>query len=202
MPFASTRGSGRVSDTDDLLLALEPVARAFKSMGVRFYVGGSVASSFHGALRSTMDVDLVCELGETNVSEFLRKIGTDYYASEPAIQDAIRRKSCFNLIHLPTSFKVDVFLSRERPFDLRTISRAQPGSLGGGSSFTVPIASPEDVIIIKLEWYRLGGEVSERQWDDVSRLARLLGDAADFQYLHQAADSVGVADLLNRLLEE
>lgn len=189
-------------DADEMLLALEPVARALKSAGIRFYVGGSVASSFHGALRSTMDVDLVCELREAAVPQFLQDIGADYYASEPAIRDAIRRRSCFNLVHLPTSFKVDVFISRERPFDLQTIARAQPASLGGSVSFTVPIASPEDVIVLKLEWYRLGGEASERQWDDVSRLKRLLGDAADFQHLRQAAHSVGVADLLERLLNE
>ncbi|MCR9296041.1 MAG: hypothetical protein NXI32_25275 [bacterium] len=191
-----------MSDTDDLLLALEPVARALQSVGVRFYVGGSVASSFHGALRSTMDVDLVCELLETDVPQFLDEIGTDYYASEPAILEAIRRKSCFNLIHLPTSFKVDVFISRQRSFDLQALSRAQQGSLGGSPGFALPIASPEDVIVIKLEWYRLGGEVSERQWGDVSRLIRLLGDTADIHYLREAASSVGVADLLARLLEE
>lgn len=111
-----------MSHADDLVLALRPVAQALQSLGVRFYVGGSVASSFHGAVRSTMDVDLVCELGEADVPMLLRRLGNDYYASEPAIRDAIHRKSCFNLIHLPTSFKVDAFVSRQRPFDLQTIS--------------------------------------------------------------------------------
>jgi hypothetical protein len=191
-----------VAEADDLLQALEPVADALRSMGVRFYIGGSVASSFHGALRSTMDVDVVCELEEADASEFLRKLGDDYYVSEPAVRTAIQRKSCFNLIHLPTAFKVDVFISRGRPFDLKTVARAELGSLGGERSLTVPIASLEDVIVIKLEWYRLGGDVSQRQWDDVSRLVRIAGQAADFEYLQRAADSVGVADLLARLLGE
>jgi hypothetical protein len=189
-----------VSDADDLVLALRPVAQALQSLGVRFYVGGSVASSFHGAVRSTMDVDLVCELAEADVPLLLRRLGDDYYASEPAIRDAIRRKSCFNLIHLPTSFKVDVFVSRQRPFDLQTISRAQMGTLGLDAFLDVPIATAEDIIIIKLEWYRLGGEASERQWNDVSRLMALLGDAADREYLLQASRSVGVHDLLQQLL--
>jgi len=189
-----------VSDADDLVLSLRPVADAMQSLGVRFYVGGSVASSFHGAVRSTMDVDHVCELTEPDVPSLLKKLGDDYYASEPAIRDAIRRKSCFNLIHLQTSFKVDVFVSRQRPFDLQVISRAQIGTLVLDGVLTVPIATAEDIIIIKLEWYRLGNEVSERQWNDVSRLVSLLGDAADHDYLQQASQSVGVHDLLQRLL--
>lgn len=191
-----------MAEADDLLQALEPVADALRSMGVRFYIGGSVASSFHGALRSTIDVDVVCELEEVDASEFIRKLGDDYYVSEPAVRTAIRRKSCFNLIHLPTAFKVDVFISRGRPFDVRAVARAELGSLGGERSLSVPIASLEDVIVIKLECYRLGGDVSQRQWDDVSRLVRIAGQAADFEYLRRAADSVGVADLLARLLGE
>lgn len=189
-----------VSDVDDLVLSLRPVAEAMQSLGVRFYVGGSVASSFHGAVRSTMDVDLVCELTEPDIPSLLKKLGDAYYASEPAIRDAIRRKSCFNLIHLQTSFKVDVFVSRQRPFDLQVISRAQIGTLVLDGGLAVPIATAEDIIIIKLEWYRLGNEVSERQWNDVSRLMSLLGDSADHDYLQQASQSVGVHDLLQQLL--
>ncbi len=188
-------------ETDDLVLALGPIARLLQTLGVRFYIGGSVASSFHGAVRSTMDVDLVCELTEADVPELLKQLAVEYYVSEPAIRDAIRRKSCFNLIHLATSFKVDAFVSRQRPFDLQTISRAQTGVLGLDETLAVPIATAEDVIIIKLEWYRLGNETSERQWDDVRRLMDLLGEAADTKYLQQAAKSVGVEDLLLRLLE-
>ncbi len=187
-------------DADDLVLALEPVARLLQSRGIRYYIGGSVASSFHGAVRSTMDVDLVCELTEEDVPFLLKQLGDDYYASEPAIREAIRRKSCFKLIHLATSFKVDAFVSRQRPFDLQTILRAQIGTLGLEKTLAVPIATAEDIIIIKLEWYRLGGETSEQQWDDVLRLMALLGNTADLVYLQQASESVGVEDLLQRLV--
>ncbi len=190
-----------LSDADDLVLALGPVARMLQSLGVRFYIGGSVASSFHGAVRSTMDVDLVCELTDADVPSLLKELGDDYYASEPAIRDAVRRSACFSLIHLPTSFKVDVFVSRQRPFDLQIISRAQTGTLGLDETLAVPIATAEDVIVIKLERYRLGNEASERQWDDVSRLMALLGATADLEYLQQASESVRVADLLQRLRE-
>jgi hypothetical protein len=149
-----------------------------------------------------MDVDVVCELSEDQISLFINSFGDDFYISESAVRDAVRRKSCFNLIHMSTSFKVDVFISRGRPFDAEAMLRATSERLGESRKIEVPIASAEDIIISKLEWYRLTDETSQRQWDDVSRLVTLLGDSADVAYLHRAAASVGVADLLARLLQQ
>ncbi|MCO6455741.1 MAG: hypothetical protein J5I93_10640 [Pirellulaceae bacterium] len=191
-----------LSDTDDLVDALSPVVSAFRRLGVRHFVGGSVASSFHGATRTTMDVDLVCELTEDQISAFVACFDRDFYVSEPAVRGAVRRKSCFNLIHLPTSFKIDVFVSRGRPYDLESMRRATEQRLGEGHHVQVRIASAEDSIVSKLEWYRLTNETSDRQWDDVSRLIQLLGDTADFDYMKRAAESLGVADLLARLLSQ
>lgn len=194
------KGSQAVSDYDDLVAALSPVSAALTKFGIRHYVGGSVASSFHGASRSTMDVDLVADMTDSVVSEFLRCFDKDFYVSEAAVREAIRRKSCFNLIHLPTSFKVDVFISRQRPFDITAMNRATMENLGDSHVLEIHIATPEDSIISKLEWYRKTNETSERQWDDVTRLMKLLGDAADVDYLRTSAESVGVQDLLERLL--
>ncbi|MCA9165123.1 MAG: hypothetical protein KDA62_19150 [Planctomycetales bacterium] len=191
-----------MNDSDDLIDAMAPVVAAFQKLGIRHYVGGSIASSFHGATRSTMDVDLVAELDEKSVSGFIDCFGNEFYLSESAIRDAVRRKACFNLIHLPSSFKVDIFISRERPFDEESMSRATLETLGEAKSVRVPVATAEDMIISKLEWFRLTNETSERQWDDVSRLLKLLGDAADIPYLRRAANSVKVEDLLERMFAE
>ena len=185
---------------DDVAAALRPVAAAFNQLDVRFYVGGSVASSFHGAMRSTMDVDLVADLEDDHVAPFLARLDGAYYYSEAAIRDAIRRKSSFNLIHLATSFKVDVFANRGRAFDLSAFSRAVLGQIGSEGECFVPIATAEDTIIAKLEWYRAGNEVSERQWSDIVTVWKLLDERADLPYLRNSAASVGVADLLARLL--
>ena len=147
-----------------------------------------------------MDVDLVCEFTVDQVKSFVASFDENFYVSESAIREAVRRKSCFNLIHLPTSFKVDVFVSRQRPFDLESMRRATPECLGRDRTVEVPIATAEDAIISKLEWYRKTNETSERQWDDVFRLITLLGSTADIDYLRSAADSVGVSDLLERLI--
>jgi len=189
-----------VSDTDDIVAALAPVIAAFQKLGVSHYVGGNVASTFHGAIRSTMDVDVVCDLRSDQVAAFLGAFDDDFYVIAPAVRDAVNRRGSFNLIHLPTSFKVDVFVSRDRPFDRAAMSRAASCILREEDGFAAPIASAEDSIVSKLEWYRLGDEVSERQWDDVTRLVHLLGDSLDVAHMKCMADSIGVGDLLERLL--
>ena len=190
-----------MDNTEDLIAALAPVVYAMRRLDIAFYVGGSVASSYHGATRSTMDVDIVCNLDESNIRPLIELVGSDFYSSETAINEAMQRKSCLNLIHLPTSFKVDVFVSRLRPFDIEAMKRAVIGRLGEMNSIEVPIATVEDSIVSKLEWYRLTDETSDRQWNDVSRLLDLLGDHSNQAYLTRAAESVGVADLLKRLID-
>jgi hypothetical protein len=115
---------------DDLIDALEPVVQVFRELGIRHFIGGSIASSFHGATRSTMDVDVVCDLTESQAVLFVSRFNADFYISQTAVENAVRNRSCFNLIHLPTAFKVDVFASRGRPFDKDSMRRATKEKIG------------------------------------------------------------------------
>jgi len=101
----------------------------------------------------------------------------------------------------PTSFKVDVFVSQRRPFDLQVVRRAELHSLVSSGELVVPIATAEDVILLKLEWYRIGGEVSERQRDDIDRLIQLTRTNLDQAYLKETAELVAVRDLLEHWLK-
>lgn len=189
-----------MDNAEDLVLALKTVKKTFDSLGVRYFIGGSVASSFHGAMRSTMDVDIVAELKVAHLSPILAAVAGEFYASESAMRDAIQRRSSFNLIHLPTSFKVDIFVSRGRRFDESSLARSSVHRLGtAGNEIDVPIASVEDNLLAKLEWYRVGNEASERQWDDVTRLAKLNRGSLDWDYLESNAAELKVHDLLERL---
>lgn len=190
-----------MSENPGLIEALGPVAKVLQAMEIKFYIGGSVASSFHGASRSTMDVDLVADFQAKDVDHFVTQIQNEYYVSKAAISDAIDRLSCFNLIHLPSSFKVDVFVMKKRPFDINSMNRAVAGKIDLSSDAEFPIASPEDTILSKLEWYRLGDEVSQRQWEDVVRVMKVAGDQADHDYLIRNAADLNVADLLQKLLD-
>ncbi len=186
----------------ELLAALGPVLRALGDLGVRHFVGGSIASSAHGVARASVDGDIVAELESPQVARFVAALRDAYYVPEERIRDAVARRASLNLIHLESMLKVDVFVSRDRPFDRRAFERSRPASIGSPGGPTLPVSSPEDVVLAKLEWYRKGGEVCERQWTDVLGVLQVTGSSLDLRYLRQGAVELGVGDLLLRALEE
>lgn len=118
------------------------------------------------------------------------------------IVEAIRTRGSFNLIHFETSYKLDVFIMRRSPFEQSTRKRVSEQVLPESEHFAVPVVSPEDIILKKLEWYRLGGEISERQWLDVLGVLRVQADNLDLNYLNQWAAQLDVTDLLTRAFVE
>lgn len=148
-----------------------------------------------------MDVDLVADLKTKDVDHFVSGLHSEYYVSKTAIIDAIARHSCFNLIHLNYSFKVDIFILKRRLFDISSMNRAECRTIDSQSNFEIPIASAEDTILSKLEWYRLGNEVSEGQWEDVVRVIKVLDKQADHDYLIRNAAELNASDLLKKLLD-
>ncbi len=186
----------------DLLAALAPVLWALRDLGVRHYVGGSIASSTHGVARSSLDADVVAELGSAHVSSLLARLADAYYVPANRVRDAVTRKTSFNVIHLETMLKVDVFVSKGRPADRRAFERCRPASTEASDELSIPVASAEDVILAKLDWYRRGGEVSERQWTDVRGVLDVVGEALDVGYLRRGALELEVGDLLERALAE
>lgn len=186
----------------DLLAALGPVLQVLGGLGVRHFVGGSIASSAHGVARASVDGDVVAELGPAHVAPLVAALRDTYYVPEERIRDAVARRGSFNVIHLDTMLKVDVFVSRDRPFDRRAFERSRPASIEGKGGATLPVSSAEDVVLAKLDWYRRGGEVSQRQWDDVMGVLRATGSALDRPYLRGGAIELAVSDLLDRALDE
>ena len=114
----------------ELLAALGPVLRVLGDLGVRHFVGGSIASSAHGVARASVDGDVVAELLPAHVARFVSALQDMYYVPEERIREAVAHKACFNVIHLETMLKVDVFVSRDRPFDRRAFERSRPATIG------------------------------------------------------------------------
>ncbi len=186
----------------EIVHALRPVVEQFQRLHVRYCVGGSVASTQHGAGRSTVDVDLSAELDLPTALKLIEALQSDYYSSESAVREAFQHRSCFNLLHLATTFKVDVFVGRHPDFDRSVMDRAADDILGDDDTMVARVASAEDIILIKLEWYRWGDEISERQWDDVLRVARLKRGNLDLEYMRHWAEDLRVSDLLERLIAQ
>ncbi|MFQ5843748.1 MAG: hypothetical protein ACE5JG_02045 [Planctomycetota bacterium] len=191
-----------MSGAADLLAALTPVVEALDRLGIEYQLGGSVASSVHGTARSTLDIDLVADLREDQTDLLVRALAADYYVDAGMIREAIRDRSSFNVIHQGSMLKVDVFIPRDRPYDREALRRRRPDRLEGPEGARqFFVATPEDVILAKLEWYDRGGRASERQWSDVLGILRVQGDI-DEAYLRKWAPELGVGDLVDRALEE
>jgi hypothetical protein len=186
----------------DLVAALRPVAGAFDALGVRYYLGGSVASSAHGIARASLDADIVATLEPDHVDSLVSRLASAYYIPEDRVRTAVAARSSFNLIHLATMFKIDVFVSKGRPFDRQAAERARSQAIDEAPDAPrFPMASPEDTVLAKLEWFRLGGETSERQWWDVVGILRVT-EGADRAYLRRWAAALSVVDLLERALAD
>jgi hypothetical protein len=187
----------------DILVALDPLIKAFKKIGVPYYIGGSVASSAYGIARATLDVDLVSDLKTQHVHSLVEMLESDYYIDKEMILDAIKRRSSFNLIHLGTMLKVDIFIIGDRLYDKSAFQRKRKDTLDEEQEADeFYLASPEDVILNKLEWFRMGGESSERQWHDVVGIMKVQGDLMDKKYLHYWALELKIIDLLERAFSD
>ncbi|MCB9762366.1 MAG: hypothetical protein H6739_21395 [Alphaproteobacteria bacterium] len=184
------------------MLLAEPIEIALRvgdvldTLGVPWLVGGSVASSLHGIPRATQDIDLVAQLMRRHVPTLVEALEADFYIDADMIRDAIHRVSSFNIIHLPTMTKVDVFLLRGDRLSQAEMKRRCFHSLGDESGRTLPLASAEDIILQKLDWYRQSGGVSERQWRDVLGVMKIQGEQLDIAYLREQARDAGLEDLL------
>ena len=185
----------------EILAAIAPVVEALEELGVAYHFGGSVASSVHGIPRLTIDVDIVADLRLEHVRPLVKQLEAEYYIDADAVRDAIRRRGSFNAIHLDTILKVDVFIPKTRAFDQEELRRTRQEVLVEG---TRPFytASPEDTILNKLEWYRMGGEVSTSQWNDILGVLKVQGTTLDMAYMQRWAKALQVTDLLERALLE
>lgn len=189
-------------DVPESIAATLRVVRLLESLGVRYAIGGSFASSIHGVIRASVDADIVAELGPEHVARFYRALKDDFYVNESRVRDAVERGASFNVIELRSMFKVDVFVAAGGPFTSSELERAITQLLWKDPPASARIASAEDTILAKLDWFRRGGEVSERQWTDVLGVIRVRGEALDLDYLKRFAVLLDVRDLLERALEQ
>jgi hypothetical protein len=187
----------------DLLEALAPVTRALTTLNIPYYIGGSVASSLYGIARATLDVDIAARIEHRHFEALRDSLRGMYYLDEDMIIEAIERRSSFNLIHLETSVKIDVFVPGDEPYQQAAMGRKRKDTLlEGEQEVEFPVSSPEDIILNKLVWYESGGRVSERQWLDVAGVIKVQRDSLDTAYLARWAKELDVSSLLIRAFAE
>ncbi len=178
------------------------VTQTLERLGIRYAVGGSLASSLHGVMRSTLDVDIVADMHLEHIQPMIMALSKEFYADDEMMRDAIEHHSSFNLIHYETAFKVDIFIRKPRPFDQMQLERRRTSVITTDPEQSVYVTSPEDVILSKLEWYRMGGEVSDRQWRDILGVLKTRAGELELDYMRKWGHELKVSDLLERALKE
>jgi hypothetical protein len=184
------------------LAVLSQVACILEKQGIEYVVVGSFASSLHGVYRATADIDLVAALKQEHVKPFAEALQDDFYLDAITIRQAILLNKSFNLIHFDSAFKIDLFVLKPEPFNQQELARRQPESIGPDLKQQIYVATAEDTILAKLKWYRKGGEVSRKQWSDITGVLKVRRQELDYEYLRHWAAQIGVSDLLKRILAE
>ncbi len=134
------------------------VTLVLESLGVPYLIGGSLASTLYGMVRSTQDSDIVAEMRPAHVQPFVSALQNEFFIDEEMIAESVKTDSSFNIIHRDTMFKP--------------------------------------------EWYRMAGEVSDRQWRDILGVMKTRADDLDRVYLRKWALELKVIDLLERAFGE
>jgi len=152
------------------------VTGVLERLGVEYLVGGSLATSLHGIPRATLDVDIVADLRMTHLDPFVAALRETFFIDADMVRDAIRKRATFNILHLATMFKVDVFVAGADDLLAAELARKQRVQVLEEPRADVFVASPEDMVLQKLIWYRDGGGVSDRQWGDVVGVIKTQGE--------------------------
>jgi len=187
-----------VTDPGELAELLVTVSEALESLGVRWAIGGSLASAAYGEPRATNDVDVIVELDEGSARALTARLSDSFYVDADAAVTAARGGRCFNVIDERSFIKVDVFVPRRGRLGRGQLDRRQMLEVFPG--VRVPVLGPEDVVLQKLRWYRLGGAVSDRQWRDI--LSVLRARELDVAYLEEVAAEADLDALLQRARTE
>jgi hypothetical protein len=152
----------------DVIATLVQLKNALDRAGIDYMVVGSLASSAHGLPRATRDADLVVTMTRQQVNRLVATLRPKFYVSEDAAVDAIQHSTSFNAIHEETFYQVDLFVVKPTPFNRAQFDRREDIEVDPEHHVTMPFQSAEDTILSKLDWFRQGQEVSERQWGKTS----------------------------------
>jgi hypothetical protein len=159
---------------------LARVTEVFESLSIPFFVTGSVASIAYGEPRMTIDIDIVVDLKHDDMDRFCSFFrAEEFYLSRVAIEEAIARRSQFNIIHFETGFKIDIMIPKSSEFEISRMSRTKRLPIGQGRESV--FASPEDVILRKMQYYKEG--LSDKHLRDIAGILRIQKNAINYDYI-------------------
>jgi len=186
----------------DIIEITFKVVKIFEKFNIGYYIGGSLASSAYGMARATLDIDIIADIKLDQVPAVEDALKKEFYIDIDMIRNAIDKRSSFNLIHLETMFKIDVFILKNEPFSRKAYSRRLKRVVSEDGSKKLYFATPEDTILSKLEWFKTVEESSERQWKDILGVLKVQGNKLDMNYIRRWAGKLSVLKLLKKAFRD
>lgn len=174
---------------------LADVVTRLEREGVPYVLTGSVATNCYVPRRTTIDIDIVIQLAEADLRRIVTLFEADYCIDDAAVEEAIRLRRSFSVIHYERLIKVDLIVVEPSALQLERFARRRRLIV---DNTPVWVLAPEDLILAKLEWARTSR--SERQLEDVRNILAGVPDL-DRDYLDASADLLGLAGLLEEALQ-
>ncbi len=187
-------------DNPQELIILESFTNILDRLCIDYAIGGSMASSIYRRVRFTEDADITVEPFHKLADKLFELLKSEYYISKDAMYQALKQHSCFNVIHLESAFKIDLFIRKNTAFEKQVMSRRKSLKLSDSMSKNFSVISPEDIVLLKLQWFH--DSSSERQWRDVLGILAVQAEKLDFEYLNKWADILRINQLLAKAISE
>jgi hypothetical protein len=175
----------------------ELVVRTFEKVGVHYMLCGSLGAMVYGRPRYTNDFDFVIAVAPSTLGEFHREFkGAGFYVPPIEVMlEEFRRHGQFNLLHEESGIKVDCMVIRNDAFGRTEFERKREMRVTARVEATV--ASPEDIIIGKLQYYQMGQ--SEKHLADIRGMIAVSGPEIDFEYIDRWTAELGLKDIWNKI---
>ncbi len=178
---------------------LEKIVEALDRLQIPYLVTGSVAAMAYGEPRLTNDIDIVAAVDESHIPGLLDAFPPDqFYLSKETILEAIRFQKQFNIIHPASGLKVDIIIRQDTPFNESRFGRIR--RIKPGENFEANFASPEDIIIMKMRYFKEGG--SEKHLRDIGGILEISGPEIDRSYIVRWAEELGLLSIWGLILKQ
>ena len=173
---------------------LRTIVAALETARIPHMVVGSFASTAHGEPRTTRDLDLVINPSLDQLNELVGALDPERFYVDPDVaRDALRRRSMFNVIEIPTAWKLDLVIRKARPFSIEEMQRRTITKILG---MDVRPRPPRTRSSRSSSWAKLGA--SDRQLEDVAGILRVRGPDLDLDYIERWVAELGLAEQWRR----
>ena len=183
-------------------LVLKQLTDTFDDLKIDYAIGGSIASSVYGKVRFTQDADITVAPFADTSERLYDVLKENFYISKDAMCQAISNRRSFNVIHLTSAFKIDIFIQKDDDFHRQIFLHRRKVKLDESLDHFFDIVSAEDIILLKLQWYQSAGCISDRQWSDVLGVIAVQSKSLDMKYLRNCSKKLGLGDILHKAIDE